>query len=85
MTNAPPRVCVHPIRYLQKQRTADGALKGLLVHLGEIPVPVKVTGQKHIHLIQTEVVQMSIRPACADITLIVGLSLFIFFNFGSDS
>lgn len=49
--NNDPRVCVQPFRYSQKQWTAEGACKGPLIHLGKIPVPVKVTGQENIHII----------------------------------
>lgn len=39
-----------PVRYLQEQRTADDASKSPFIHLGEIPIPVKVTGQEHTNL-----------------------------------
>lgn len=54
-------VCVQPFRYSQKQWTAEGARKGPLIHLGKIPVPVKVTGQENINIIQTKVIQLLIR------------------------
>lgn len=82
-------MCVQPFRYSQKQWTAEGARKGPLIHLGKIPVPVKVTGQENINIIQTEVSQLLIRPvggkACDSIILLMGLSLFFFFIFGGNS
>lgn len=71
-------ICVHH-RYSQKQRTADGAHKGPLIHLGKVPVPVKVTRQENINIIQSEVIQMLIRPvgakACDYMILIAELPL----------
>lgn len=64
-------MCVQPFRYSQKQWTAEGARKGPLIHLGKIPVPVKVTGQENINIIQTEVSQLLIRPAGAKLVILL--------------
>lgn len=39
-----------PLRYLQEERSSDGACKSPFIHLGKILIPVKVAGQESTNL-----------------------------------